>query len=58
MYYIFIDTRTVQYIHTSSYIRTWSCYNPKELQQQCELKVVYDNLKKNHSPSDTFQIEI
>ncbi|KAL5131087.1 Replication protein A DNA-binding subunit E [Glycine soja] len=35
-----------QYIHTSSYVRTWSCYNPKELQQQCELKVVYDNLKK------------
>ena len=35
-----------QYIHTSSYVRTWSCYNPNDLQQQCQLKVVYDNLKK------------
>ena len=35
-----------QYIHTSSYVRTWSCYNPKDLQQQCQLKVVYDNLEK------------
>lgn len=35
-----------QYIHASSYVRTWSCYNPNDLQQQCQLKVVYDNLKK------------
>ena len=43
-----------QYIHTSSYVRTWSCYNPNDLQQQCQLKVVYDNLKKK-KPLDKLQ---
>ena len=47
-----------QYIHASSYVRTWSCYNPNDLQQQCQLKVVYDNLKKKPmvmDMADTFR---
>ena len=43
-----------QYIHASSYVRTWSCYNPNDLQQQCQLKVVYDNLKKKNQWSWTW----
>ena len=42
-----------QYIHTSSYVRTWSCYNPNDLQQQCQLKVVYDNLEKKKKRKKT-----